>query len=151
MLLSLNTHEYYMLEALKEAHKAYDEGEVPVGAIIVWNNKIIARAYNQTEKFKDVTAHAEMLAITSATQHIGAKYLHECTIYITLEPCPMCAGAIAWAQLSQMIFGAYDLKKGYSLYSENILHPKTNVMKGILADDCKNIIQQFFQERRKNK
>lgn len=149
--MSVNTHEYFMREALKEAQKAYDKGEVPVGAIIVANNKIIARAHNLTEHLKDVTAHAEILAITSASAHIGSKYLNECSIYVTIEPCPMCAGAIAWAQLSQLIFGAYDLKKGYTLFSEEILHPKTQVVKGILADECKDIMQNFFIERRKNK
>lgn len=149
--MSVNTHEYFMREALKEAQKAYDKGEVPVGAIIVANNKIIARAHNLTEHLKDVTAHAEILAITSASAHIGSKYLNECSIYVTIEPCPMCAGAIAWAQLSQLIFGAYDLKKGYTLFSEEILHPKTQVVKGVLADECKDILQNFFIERRKNK
>lgn len=149
--MSVNTYEYFMQEALKEAQKAYDKGEVPVGAIIVANNKIIARAHNLTEHLKDVTAHAEILAITSASAHIGSKYLNECSIYVTIEPCPMCAGAIAWAQLSQLIFGAYDLKKGYTLFSEEILHPKTQVVKGVLADECKDILQNFFIERRKNK
>jgi tRNA(adenine34) deaminase len=138
-----------MNEALKEAEKAYQKNEVPVGAIIVWNNKIIARSHNLTEQLQDVTAHAEIQAITAATNYIGGKYLTECTIYVTLEPCPMCAGALAWAQLSTLVYGAYDLKKGYSLFSENILHPKTQVIKGVLADECKTILQKFFAERRK--
>ena len=144
-----NIHEYFIREALKEAKKSYEQGEIPIGALIVYNNKIIARAHNLTEKLNDVTAHAEILAITSATHFIGAKYLNDCTIYVTIEPCPMCAGAIAWAQLSTLVFGAYDLKRGYSLFSENILHPKTQVIKGVLAEECKTIMQNFFIERRK--
>lgn len=138
-----------MREALKEALKSYEKQEVPVGAVIVWNNKIIARGHNQTEQLKDVTAHAEIIAITAASNYIGSKYLNECTIYVTIEPCPMCAGAIGWAQLSGLVFGAYDLKKGYTLFSENILHPKTQVIKGILAEECKELMQKFFSERRK--
>ncbi|HPQ08494.1 MAG TPA: nucleoside deaminase [Bacteroidia bacterium] len=145
----MRDHEYFMNEALKEAEKAYQKNEVPVGAIIVWNNKIIARSHNLTEQLQDVTAHAEIQAITAATNYIGGKYLTECTIYVTLEPCPMCAGALAWAQISTLVYGAYDLKKGYSLFSENILHPKTQVIKGVLADECKTILQKFFAERRK--
>ncbi|MCX8143659.1 MAG: nucleoside deaminase [Bacteroidia bacterium] len=141
--------EYFMREALKEAEKAYQKDEVPVGAIIVWKNKIIARSHNLTEQLNDVTAHAEMQAITAATNYIGGKYLKECTIYVTLEPCPMCAGAIAWAQLDELVFGAYDLKRGYSLFSETILHPKTKIKKAVLADECKDIIQKFFSEKRK--
>jgi tRNA(adenine34) deaminase len=149
MSMPIRDHEYFMNEALKEAEKAYQKNEVPVGAIIVWNNKIIARSHNLTEQLQDVTAHAEIQAITAATNYIGGKYLTECTIYVTLEPCPMCAGALAWAQLSTLVYGAYDLKKGYSLFSENILHPKTQVIKGVLADECKTILQKFFAERRK--
>ncbi len=147
--MPIRDHEYFMNEALKEAEKAYQKNEVPVGAIIVWNNKIIARSHNLTEQLQDVTAHAEIQAITAATNYIGGKYLTECTIYVTLEPCPMCAGALAWAQISTLVYGAYDLKKGYSLFSENILHPKTQVIKGVLADECKTILQKFFAERRK--
>lgn len=147
--MSINHHEYFMREALKEALKSYEKQEVPVGAVIVWNNKIIARGHNQTEQLKDVTAHAEIIAITAASNYIGSKYLNECTIYVTIEPCPMCAGAIGWAQLSGLVFGAYDLKKGYTLFSENILHPKTQVIKGILSEECKELMQKFFSERRK--
>ncbi len=146
--MPLKDHEYFMREALKEAEKAYDKNEVPIGAIVVWNNKIISRAHNLTEQLNDVTAHAEMQAITAATHYIGGKYLKECSIYVTIEPCPMCAGAMGWAQVSNLIFGAYDLKKGYTLFSEDILHPKTQVLKGILAEECKTIIQMFFQEKR---
>lgn len=148
-IMSVDIHSHFMREALKEAQKAYEKNEVPVGALIVYNNKIIARSHNLTEQLNDVTAHAEILAITSATTYTGSKYLKDCSIYVTIEPCPMCAGAIGWAQLSTLIFGAYDLKKGYTLFSENILHPKTEVIKGVMADECAQIIQQFFQERRK--
>lgn len=149
MSMSIRDDEYFMREALKEAEKAYQKDEVPVGAIIVWKNKIIARSHNLIEQLNDVTAHAEMQAITAATNYIGGKYLKECTIYVTLEPCPMCAGAIAWAQLDELVFGAYDLKRGYSLFSETILHPKTKIKKAVLADECKDIIQKFFSEKRK--
>lgn len=147
--MPINHHEYFMREALKEAQKSYEKQEVPVGAVIVWNNKIIARGHNQTEQLKDVTAHAEIIAITAASNYIGSKYLNECTIYVTIEPCPMCAGAIGWAQLSGLVFGAFDLKKGYTLFSESILHPKTQVVKCILAEECKELMQKFFSERRK--
>lgn len=147
--MSLKDHEFFMREALREAEKSYEKNEVPVGAVIVWNHKIIARAHNLIEQLNDVTAHAEMQAITAASNYIGSKYLKECRIYVTIEPCPMCAGAIGWAQLSMLIFGAYDLKKGYTLFSENILHPKTEVLKAILADECKELMQKFFRERRK--
>lgn len=148
MSMPLKNDEYFMREAMKEAEKAFEKDEVPVGAVIVWNNKIIARAHNLVEQLNDVTAHAEMQAITAAQNFIGAKYLKECTMYVTIEPCPMCAGAIAWSQLSKLVFGAYDLKKGYSLFSENILHPKTEVIKGILAEECTQIIQDFFIKKR---
>lgn len=146
--MPLKNDEYFMREALKEAEKAFEKDEVPVGAIIVWNNKIIARAHNLVEHLNDVTAHAEMQAITAAQNFIGSKYLKECTMYVSIEPCPMCAGAIGWTQLSTLVFGAYDLKKGYSLFSESILHPKTNVIKGVLAEECKQIIQDFFAKKR---
>lgn len=144
-----NTDEYYMREALKEAKKGFDADEIPVGAIIVCNDTIIARAYNNTEKLKDVTAHAEMLAFTSATSTIGSKYLQHCTLYVTLEPCIMCAGAAAWTQIGRIVYGASDQKKGFSKISTNILHPKTKVTKGILADECETIIKQFFNQKRK--
>ena len=141
--------EYYMKIALKEAKKGFDADEIPVGAIIVCNDTIIARAYNNTEKLKDVTAHAEMLAFTSATSTIGGKYLQNCTLYVTLEPCIMCAGAAAWTQIGRIVYGASDQKKGFSQISTNILHPKTKVTKGILADECETIIKQFFNQKRK--
>ena len=138
-----------MREALKEAQKAYDADEVPVGAIIVAENRIIARAHNLTERLHDVTAHAEMQAITSAAHALGGKYLIDCTLYVTLEPCLMCAGALAWSQISSIVFGASDPKKGFTLLGKNILHPKTEVVKGVLSIECEKIIKDFFIQKRK--
>ncbi len=138
-----------MREALKEAQKAFDAEEVPVGAVIVANNRIIARAHNLTERLTDVTAHAEMQAITSAANALGGKYLVDCTLYVTLEPCLMCAGALAWSQITKIVYGASDPKKGFSLLPKNVLHPKTEVLKGPLAADCEQILKVFFDQRRK--
>ena len=138
-----------MQEALKEARKAFDADEVPVGAVVVANNRIIARAHNLTERLNDVTAHAEMQAITAAAGAIGGKYLIDCTLYVTLEPCVMCAGAIAWAQLSKLVFGASDPKKGFSMHEKNLLHPKTEVQSGIMARDCEQMLKEFFNQKRK--
>lgn len=138
-----------MREALKEAQKAYNADEVPVGAVIVAENRIIARAHNLTERLNDVTAHAEMQAITSAAHAIGGKYLSECTLYVTLEPCVMCAGALAWSQIAGIVFGASDLKKGFTLLDKNVLHPKTELIKGVLAEECEKIIKDFFAQKRK--
>ena len=137
-----------MREALKEAAKAFDIGEVPVGAVVVSNNRIIARAHNQTEKLTDATAHAEMLAITAAANYLGSKYLSECTLYVTLEPCVMCAGALHWTQLEKLVFGASDIQRGYSMVSTPLLHPRTEVVKGIKADECKKFITDFFKRIR---
>lgn len=127
--MDLYTDDYFMREALKEARKALDLGEVPVGAVVVCQNKIIARAHNQTEQLTDSTAHAEMLAVTAASNYLGSKYLSECTLYVTLEPCVMCAGALHWVQLQQLVFGASDVQRGYSLVSSPLLHPRTVVKK----------------------
>lgn len=149
MELTVFSDEAFMREALKEAQKAFDADEVPVGAIVVCNNKIIARAHNLTERLNDVTAHAEMQAITSAANFLNGKYLNECTLYVTLEPCVMCAGAIAWAQLGKLVFGAPDTKRGFNLLQHNsILHPKTEVKSGILADESSLLIKTFFQKKR---
>lgn len=137
-----------MQEALREAMKALEEDEVPVGALVTWQGKIIGRGYNLTEKLKDVTAHAEMQAITAAGNFLGGKFLTECSIYVTLEPCVMCAGAIGWARPERLIIGASDLKKGYSLFGEGILHPKTKVQTGVLAAECAELISGFFREKR---
>ena len=138
-----------MNEALKEAKKAFDADEVPVGVVIVADNKIIARTHNLTERLIDVTAHAEMQAITSAANFIGGKYLNDCTLYVTLEPCLMCAGALYWSHLTRLVYGASDDKKGFSTLSETVLHPKTVVVKGILEQECGGILKEFFQKKRK--
>jgi tRNA(adenine34) deaminase len=140
-----------MNEALKEARKALEQEEVPVGAVVVNQNRIIARAYNMTQQLNDVTAHAEMIAITAAANHLGAKYLTECTLFVTLEPCLMCAAATKWAQLSRMVFAAGDPKEGYSRLKEQILHKKTVVVPGILEEEASSLLKQFFLHRRDQK
>jgi tRNA(adenine34) deaminase len=147
-MLSVFSDEYFMNEAYKQALIAQEEGEIPVGAVLVCQNRIIAKAYNQTEKLQDVTAHAEILAITAAENALGAKYLNECTLYVTLEPCVMCAGATFWAQLKKIVFGAYDPKRGYSRLTENILHPKTQVISGIMEAESKALLDNFFKSLR---
>lgn len=139
----------YMKQALEEARKAAERGEVPVGAIVVCKDRIIARAHNLTETLTDVTAHAEMQAITAAAATLGGKYLNECTLYVTVEPCVMCAGAIAWAQTGRLVFGAEDEKRGYQRYAPQSLHPKTTVLKGVLADDCAKLMKDFFTAKRR--
>jgi tRNA(adenine34) deaminase len=146
--MELYTDEYFMGEALKEARKAFDIGEVPVGAVVVSKNRIIGRAHNQTEKLTDATAHAEMLACTSAANHLGSKYLSECTLYVTLEPCTMCAGALHWVQLQKLVYGASDIQRGYTLVNSPVLHPKTEVVKGIKAVEAKKLIDDFFKKIR---
>ena len=140
--------KYFMNEALKEAYKAALADEVPVGAIIVCDNQIIARAHNYTERLNDVTAHAEMQAFTSASDYLGGKYLNECTLYVTLEPCNMCAGASYWTQLKKVVFGASDKNRGFSNLKENILHPKTVIISGILEEECSKILKEFFKKKR---
>lgn len=142
------TDEYFMKMAFLEAQKAMERDEVPVGAVVVLNNAIIAKGHNLTQTLNDVTAHAEMQAITAATNHLGAKYLNDCTLYVTLEPCVMCAGAIAWAQLGALVYGASDQKKGFTLIKHNILHPKTLVKGGIMEQECSNILINFFNSKR---
>lgn len=139
---------YFMRQALLEAGKAFDKGEVPVGAIIVSKERIIARAHNLTELLTDVTAHAEMQAITAASNVLGGKYLNDCTLYVTVEPCVMCAGAIAWAQIGRLVYGAEDEKRGYQRYAPDSLHPKTVVEKGILSDECAALMKDFFKNKR---
>lgn len=147
-MLSVFSDEYFMKEALKEAQKAFDEDEVPVGAIVVCDNKIIARAHNMTEKLNDVTAHAEMLAITSATNFLGGKYLNECTIYVTLEPCVMCAGALYWSQVKKIVYAASDEKRGFNSVGKNILHPKTEVVANTLSNESTELLTTFFKSKR---
>jgi tRNA(adenine34) deaminase len=140
--------EYFMNKALEQAKLAYDEDEVPVGAVITCENKILGKGYNQTQKLKDVTAHAEMLAITAATEYLGAKYLNECTLYVTLEPCVMCAGALAWAQIGRIVIGAPDIKRGYQCLNASILHPKTIVHQLNGCIDCGLLLKKFFENKR---
>lgn len=140
---------YYMKQALLEAQKAAERGEVPVGAVIVCKDRIIARAHNLTEVLTDVTAHAEMQAITAAASALGGKYLNECTLYVTVEPCVMCAGAIGWSQMGKLVFGAEDEKRGYQRYAPQALHPKTVVEKGVLAEEAASLMKAFFQAKRR--
>lgn len=148
MTMTADTDIKYMKQALAEAQKAYAKGEIPIGAVIVCNDTIIARCHNLTETLNDVTAHAEMQAITSAAENIGGKYLDDCTLYVTVEPCPMCAGAIGWAHLGRVVFGAPDEKKGYRKYAPDVLHPKTTVTNGVCAEEAAELMKRFFKERR---
>ncbi len=139
---------HFMQEALKEARKAFELDEVPVGAVIVCDNKIIARAHNLSERLTDATAHAEMQAFTSASSHLGGKYLDECTLYVTIEPCPMCAGASFWTQIGKIVYGAKDEKRGYSILNPKIIHPKTKIDSGILSEECGMLMKEFFKRKR---
>lgn len=145
--MELFSDAYFMNLALKEAQKAFDEGEVPVGAIVVCENKVIGKGYNLTERLKDVTAHAEMQAITAAANYLGAKYLWDCTLYVTLEPCIMCGGALFWSQVSKVVYGASDDKRGYQR-AGNTLHPKTTIVKGVMEEECATLLKTFFQKLR---
>lgn len=139
---------YFMRQALAEAQKAFDIDEVPIGAVVVANNRIIARAHNMVETLNDVTAHAEMQAITSAANVLGGKYLSNCTLYVTVEPCPMCAGALGWSQIPRIVYGASDAKRGYSVISKNVLHPKTTISTGVMKEECAEIMKSFFERKR---
>ncbi len=143
--------EFYMRQALVEASRAFDADEIPVGAVVVCRGRIITRAHNLTETLNDVTAHAEMQAITAAAATLGGKYLTDCTLYVTLEPCIMCAGALGWSQVSRVVFGASDDKKGYSKWSDSPLHPKTEVVRGVLEEECSALLKQFFKQKRKGR
>ena len=147
-MLSIYSDEYYMQQALLEAEAAFANGEIPVGAIVVCKNRIIARAHNQTERLHDVTAHAEILAITAAAEHLGSKYLTDCTLYVSLEPCVMCAGALAWSQIARVVYGAADEKRGFMRFGKTVLHPKTQVEYGIEMERCGALMTRFFRERR---
>nr|WP_183305949.1 nucleoside deaminase [Dysgonomonas hofstadii] len=140
--------EYYMRQALNEARIAFDKDEVPIGAVVVCRGRIIARAHNLTETLNDVTAHAEMQAITAAANVLGGKYLENCTLYVTVEPCPMCAGGLLWSQIPKIVYGAKDEKRGYSIYSPSILHVKTQIISGILAEESAALLKQFFHNKR---
>lgn len=141
-------NEQFMRKAIAEAQQALQEGEIPIGAVIVCNDRIIARAHNLTETLHDVTAHAEMQAITSAANELGGKYLTDCTLYVTIEPCTMCAGALGWSHLSRIVYGAADEKRGYQLYAPRALHPKTTITGGILEEECRQLMQDFFRNKR---
>jgi len=141
--------EYFMRRALQEAELANHEGEIPVGAVVVSQNRIIARAHNLTETLTDVTAHAEMQAITAASNLLGGKYLNECTLYVTIEPCVMCAGALGWSQIGKVVYGASDEKRGFQRFAPAAMHPKTEIVSGILENECSALITDFFREKRK--
>lgn len=144
----MDIDEKYMAEALKEAHLALEEDEIPIGAVIVCKGRIIGRGHNMTEMLHDPTAHAEMIAVTAATEAVGGKYLGNCTLYVTVEPCPMCAGALNWTQIGRIVFGTPDPKRGYSMFTPSLLHSKTQVRSGVLADECSALMIDFFREKR---
>ena len=144
----MDTDEKFMLEALREAQLAASEDEVPIGAVVVSRGRIIAKGHNMTERLNDPTAHAEMIAVTAACEAIGGKYLNDCTLYVTVEPCPMCAAALGWAQLGRLVFGAADPKRGCSLYQPCLLHPKTETASGVLAEDCSELVSGYFRSKR---
>ena len=147
-MLTVFTDEYFMMQAIKEAEKAALADEVPIGAVIVCKNNIIAKSHNQTEVLNDVTAHAEILAITSACAHLGSKYLKSCTMYVTMEPCVMCAGALFWSQLGRIVYGAADDKRGFMRFGKVLLHPKTQLEYGVLMEECSTLLKAFFQQQR---
>lgn len=151
MALEIQSDTFYMKQALREAEKALDADEIPVGAVVVCKGQIIARAHNLTERLNDVTAHAEMQAITAAANFLGGKYLTGCTLYVTLEPCVMCAGALRWSQIENLVFGAVDEKRGYTQIHENLLHPKTKVKSGLLGEESAEMLRTFFAEKRRDK
>ena len=140
--------EKFMREALGEAKASAAAGEIPIGAVVVWKGRIIGRGHNMTERLHDTPAHAEMIAITSATEAMGGKYLNDCTLYVTVEPCPMCAGALAWSQMGRIVYGAPDPRRGYSLFSPSLLHPRTEVTAGVLGEECSNLMLEFFKNKR---
>ncbi len=148
IFVAMDEKSLYMKEALKEATYAEAEDEVPIGAIVVCKGRIVGKGHNMTERLKDPTAHAEMIAITAATEALGGKYLNDCTLYVTIEPCPMCAAALAWAQIGAVVYGASDEKRGFSKYSPSLLHPKTEVFSGILKEECGNLVTEFFKKKR---
>ena len=144
----MEQHEKFMREALREAALAAAEDEVPIGAVIVWNGRVIAKGHNMTERLADPTAHAEMIAITAATEAVGGKYLNDCTLYVTVEPCPMCAGALAWSQIGSVVYGTSDPKRGFSRFTPSLMRPKTVIVSGILENECSNIVTDFFKSKR---
>ena len=145
----LFSDEYFMNMAFREAEKAFARDEIPIGAVVVLDNNVIGKGHNLTESLNDITAHAEMQAVTAAANYLGAKYLNDCTLYVTLEPCVMCAGALFWTQLGRLVYGATDLKRGYTLIQPSVIHPKTTVLSGVMEKECAEIILSFFKEKRK--
>ena len=145
----MEADEKFMAEALRQAREALDAGEIPIGAVVVWKGRVIAKGHNLTETLHDPTAHAEMIAITAATEAIGGKYLNDCTLYVTVEPCPMCAGALNWAQTGRVVYGAGDPRRGSSLYSPSLYHPRTEITAGVLAEPCSALMLDFFRSKRK--
>ena len=141
--------ERYMRDAMLQAQMATSEDEVPIGAVIVCRGRIIGKGHNMTERLNDPTAHAEMIAITAATEAMGGKYLNDCTLYVTVEPCPMCAGALAWSQIGRVVYGASDPKRGFSMFTPSLMHPKTEVVSGVLGEECGNLVTEFFRNKRK--
>lgn len=149
-MLSVFSDEHFMKQAYEQAKIAFDKGEIPIGAVVVFDNKIIARSYNQTEILNDFTAHAEMLAFTSASEYFGNKYLNKCSLYVTLEPCVMCAGASFWTRINKVVYGATDEKRGFGTLNTSVLHPKTTVTKGVMEKECSDILNLFFEQKRGN-
>lgn len=147
-MLSVFSDEHFMKQAYEQAKIAFDKGEIPIGAVVVFDNKIIARSYNQTEILNDFTAHAEMLAFTSASEYFGNKYLDKCTLYVTLEPCVMCAGASFWTRIAKVVYGASDVKRGFETIDKKLLHPKTLITKGIMGKECSDLLNLFFEQKR---
>jgi len=147
-ICNMENDERFMREALREAQEAAAAGEIPIGAVVAWKGRIIGRGHNMTERLHDTTAHAEMLAITAATEAMGGKYLNDCTLYVTVEPCPMCAGALAWSQIGRIVYGAPDPRRGYSLFTPSLLHPRTEVTPGVLSQECADLMLQFFKSKR---
>lgn len=150
-MIEVHAEDYFMREALREAEKAFAEDEIPVGALVVGGNRIIGRGHNLTERLGDVTAHAEMQALTAAAGYLGGKYLDDCTLYVTLEPCVMCAGAAYWFQLGKIVFGAFDEKRGFTTLGSPVLHPRTEVKGGLMEPECRALLQEFFRNKRMNR
>lgn len=150
MTLSIHSDEHFMNQAFKEAQEAFEEGEIPIGAVVVCENKIIAKDHNRVERLSDATAHAEMLALTAAQNYLGSKYLNECTLYVTLEPCSMCAGGLFWTQIGRIVVGALDKERGFSKFNKDIIHPKTDLKLGVMANECEVLIKDFFKKMRGN-
>ena len=148
MELSIHSDEHFMKQALLEAQTAFDEGEIPIGAVVVSDNRIIAKDHNRVERLNDATAHAEMLAVTAAQNNLGSKYLNECTLYVTLEPCSMCGGALFWTQVGKLVIGAADPERGFSKFDKKIIHPKTELIEGLMANECEALIKDFFKRLR---